>query len=429
MNEEQRVYFVIDARSFYASVEAVDRGLDPMRVDLVVADASRTEKALCLAVSPHLKAQGVKNRCRLFDVPKEIDVVIAPPRMKRYINIAAGIYGLYLKYISKEDIHVYSIDECIIDATTYLKLYKMRAKDFALKLMNEIKETYGIPTTAGIGTNMYLAKVASGLLAKHDKDGIGWLTEERFLKTCSTIRPLRSFWMISQGTEQRLAKHGIFDMKGIRDAKEEVLYEEFGVNAELLIDHAYGREPTRMVDIKQYKSKSQSVSTNQVLSVAYNKKDAKLLVKEMIESLSLDLARKGLVSSRLYVGFLFDGKRDNRYRPNVHYAIDIAGKGNLASLFMDAAVEQYQRKLPEDALIKSIQMAFLDVTPGEMQSYSLFDDEDDITKQKNLRDSLLEIEKKFGKNAVLKGADFTEKATRRQRNKLIGGHNGGDADA
>ena len=428
-NAETRVYFVIDARSFYASVEAVDRGLDPMEVDLVVADAARTEKALCLAVSPHLKAQGVKNRCRLFDIPKGIDVVIAKPRMRRYIDIAAGIYGIYLKYISMEDIHVYSIDECILDVTTYLKLYHIRAKDFALKLMKEIKDTYGIPTTAGIGTNMYLAKVASGLMAKHDPDGVGWLTEERFLKVCSTIRPLRSFWMISQGIEDRLARHGIFDMKGIRDAKEDVLYDEFGVNAELLIDHAYGREPTRMSDIKQYKSKSQSISTNQVLSCAYSAKDAKLLVREMIESLSLDLARKGFVSSRLIVGLMFDGEHSRHYKPSIHYTVDIEGKSNLASMFIPGAMDLYERKVPSDAMIKSVAIGFGDVEEGQGESYSLFFDVDEITKQKNLRDSLLEIEKKFGKNAVLKGADFTAKATRRQRNTMIGGHNGGEEDA
>ena len=281
MAEAPRIYFVIDCRSFYASVEAVDRGLDPMEVDLVVADASRTEKTICLAVSPHLKARGVKNRCRLFDVPKDPNIVIAKPRMKRYIDICAGIYGIYLKYIAKEDIHVYSIDEVFIDATTYLKLYKMRAKEFALKLMNEIKDTYGIPTTAGIGTNLYLAKVASGLMAKHDPHGVGWLDEERFIKCCSAIRPLRSFWMISEGIESHLARLGIFDMEGIRKADEGMLYEEFGVNAELLIDHAYGRESCLMSDIKNYKSQNRGISTNQILPSVYSKTAAENVLKEI----------------------------------------------------------------------------------------------------------------------------------------------------
>ena len=427
MAESTRVYFVIDARSFYASVEAVDRGLDPMGVDLVVADAERTEKTICLAVSPSLKAKGVKNRCRLFDVPKNLDVVIAKPRMKRYIEVSAGIYGLYLKYISKADIHVYSIDECILDVTSYLSLYKIRAKDFALKLMNEIRDTFGIPTTAGIGTNMYLAKIASGILAKHDPQGIGWLDEPRFLKVCSNLRPLSQFWMISEGTEQRLAKHGIFDMEGIRNADEGLLYDEFGVNAELLIDHAYGREPTRMVDIKQYKSQSRGVGTNQILPYAYSFHDGELILKEMVESHCLELARRGLVSSRLTVGILYDKKRQGRgYRPDCHFYVDIAGQGNLASLFLPGAIEQYRAKVDRSMGIKAMALSFADVKDEAAESYGLFDDADRLSKEKKLRDSLLLIEEKYGKNALLKAADFTEKATRRERNLMVGGHMGGD---
>ena len=425
--KEDRVYFVIDARSFYASVEAVDRGLDPLGVDLVVADAERTEKTICLAVSPSLKAKGVKNRCRLFDVPKNIDVVIAKPRMRRYIEISAGIYGIYLKYIAKEDIHVYSIDECILDVTTYLRLYHVRAKDFALKLMSEILEKYGIPTTAGIGTNMYLAKVASGLLAKHDPNGVAWLNEERFLRLCSHIRPLSQFWMISGGIEARLAKHGAFDMEGIRNADEDLLYKEFGVNAELLIDHAYGREPTRMSDVKQYKSQTRGVGTNQILPCAYSFQDAKLIVKEMIESHCLELARRGLVSDRLAIGILYDGTRRNgSYKPDCHFNVDIPGRGNLASLFIPLALEQYEAKVDPNAGIKAIALSFADVRDEAMESYGLFDDVDDIAKQKKLRDSMLLIEEKFGKNALLKAADFSPKATRRERNLMVGGHMGGE---
>ncbi len=427
---EQRVYFVIDARSFYASVEAVDRGLDPLQVDLVVADESRSEKTICLAVSPHLKSRGVKNRCRLFEVPKDPNIVIAKPRMRRYIEIAAEIYGIYLKYISKDDIHAYSIDEYIIDATTYLRLYQMRAKDFALKLMNEVKEKLGIPLTAGIGTNMYLAKVASGIMAKHDSQGIGWLTEERFIKICSHIQPLSEFWMISAGTEKRLAKYGILDMAGIRDANEETLYQEFGVNAELLIDHAYGREPTRMIDIKTYKPDSKSISTNQILASPYSKRKAKEVLKELVESHCLELARRGYVSSRLVVAIFFDGNADWRTRkPGAHFTVDIEGKGNLSSLFLPLAVELYDRKVPADAEIKSIALGFVDVSEQEAESYSLFEDADEITKAKKLRDSLLLVEEKFGKNAVLRASDFAPDATRRERNLMIGGHNGGDDHA
>lgn len=427
---ETRVYFVIDARSFYASVEAVDRGLDPLTVDLVVADESRTEKTICLAVSPHLKAKGVKNRCRLLEVPKDPNIVIAKPRMRRYIEIAAEIYGIYLRYISKEDIHAYSIDEYIIDATTYLRLYHMRAKDFALKLMNEVKEKLGIPLTAGIGTNMYLAKVASGIMAKRDPQGIGWLTEERFIKLCSHIRPLSEFWMISSGTQERLAKHGIYDMAGIRQANEETLYREFGVNAELLIDHAYGKEPTRMADIKTYKPESKSISTNQILAKPHSKRQAKEVLKELVESLSLELARRECVSKRLAVAIYPSGSAEWRSRkPLAHFNVDIEGQGNLASLFLPLALELYDRKVPAGSEIKSIALGFVDVRQEEAESYSLFDDADEITKAKKLRDSLLLVEEKFGKNAVLRASDFTPNATRRERNAMIGGHNGGDDHA
>ena len=427
METDRRVYFVIDARSFYASVEAVDRGLDPLACKLVVADPERSEKTICLAVSPALKAMGVKNRCRLFDVPKDDDIVIAKPRMKRYIEVAANIYGLYLKYMAKEDMHVYSIDEVILDVTTYLKLYNVKAKEYALSLMNEIKERFGIPTTAGIGTNMYLAKVASGIMAKHDKDGIGWLDEERFVRLLSNHRPLSSFWQISGGIEGRLAKMGVFDMEGIRNCDEERLYKEFGVNAELIIDHAYGREPTRMEHIKNYRRSSNSVGTNQILPAPYAKRDCLEVVLSMIESLCLDLADRGLVSSRLYVGLVYEEDK-RRYRPSVHFTVDIQGKGNLASLFIPVAKEQYHRRVKEDAMIRSVAIAFADVKAEQSVSYGLFDEPEKIEKESKLRDSLLEIEKKYGKNAVLRGVDFTAKSTRRERNMMIGGHMGGDEE-
>ncbi len=423
--EERRVYFVIDARSFYASVEAVDRGLDPLTCKLVVADAERTEKTICLAVSPALKAQGVKNRCRLFEVPKDPEIVIAKPRMKRYIEVAAGIYGLYLKKMAKEDMHVYSIDEVILDVTTYLKLYKVKAKDYAMSLMKEVKDTFGIPMTAGIGTNMYLAKVASGIMAKHDKDGIGWLDEERFMRLLSNTRPLSFFWQISHGIEAHLAKMGIFDMEGIRKCPEEYMYKEFGVNAELLIDHAYGREPTRMEHIKNYKSAANSLGTNQILPEPYEKKDGLEILLSMIETLALDLANKGLVSSRLYVGVMFEQDKKKR-KPSVHFTVDIQGQGNLASLFTPIAEEQYLRRIPPGSLIRSIAVAFADVRDEPSVSYGLFDEPEKIEKESKLRDSLIEIEKMYGKNAVLRGADFTAKSTRRERNKMIGGHMGGE---
>ena len=237
--EKQRIYFVIDMKSFFASVECAERGLDAMTTKLVVADETRTEGTICLAVSPALKECGVKNRCRLFEIPKGLEYIIAPPRMKKYIEYAANIYAIYLKYIDKADIHVYSIDECFIDVTDYLKMYKLRAKQFAKMLMSEIWEKLKIPSSCGIGTNLYLAKIALDITAKHSKDRIGWLTEEKYISTLWKHQPLTDFWQISFGTVDRLKKYGIFDMQGIAKCSQEKLYKEFGINAELLIDHAW----------------------------------------------------------------------------------------------------------------------------------------------------------------------------------------------
>ena len=297
--EKQRVYLVIDMKSFFASVECAERGLDAMTTKLVVADESRTDKTICLAVSPAMKALGVKNRCRLFEIPKGIDYIIAPPRMKKYIEYAAKIYGMYLKYISKTDIHVYSIDECILDVTDYLKIYKLKAKEFALKLMNEINERFGIPSSAGIGSNMYLAKIALDITAKHASDRIGWLTEEKYIKTLWNHKPLSDFWQISTGTIERLAKYGIYDMEGIAKSDEDILYKEFGINAELLIDHAWGKESCLMSDIKSYKTKSKSISSSQILPCNYEYQDAKIVLREMIQNGCYDLARQHYSTSLL----------------------------------------------------------------------------------------------------------------------------------
>lgn len=281
--EKQRVYFVIDMKSFFASVECAERGLDAMTTKLVVADKERSETTICLAVSPAMKKLGVKNRCRLYEIPKDIEYEIAPPRMKKYIEYAAEIYGIYLKYIDKSDIHVYSIDECIIDATDYLKIYNLKAKEFAQKLMNEINDKLHIPSSAGIGSNMYLAKIALDITAKHSPDRIGWLTQEKFIKTLWNHKPLTDFWGISTGISTRLAKYGIYDMEGISKADEDLLYKEFGINAELIIDHSNGIEPCLMSDIKDYKGKTKSISSSQILPCNYNFKDAKLVMREMVD--------------------------------------------------------------------------------------------------------------------------------------------------
>ena len=423
--EKQRVYFVIDARSFYASVECADRGLDAMTTKLVVADSSRTDKTICLAVSPALKALGVKNRCRLFQVPKEYDFIIAKPRMKRYIEVAASIYKIYLRHISKEDMHVYSIDEIILDVTDYLSLYNIRAKAFALMLMGEVKKELGIPMTCGIGTNMYLAKIASGITAKHSNDGIGWLDEEKFLKTLQNHTPLTDFWQISRGIASRLEKHGIYDMEGIRKTEEDVLYKEFGINAELIIDHAYGREPTTMQDIKNYKGQSHSIGTGQILPNGYIHRDAKLVLKEMVDSMCLEMGRQGVVSNLCIVDINYD---DNTY-DREHFTVRIGSLTNLSSHFLKPVADAFDDHTDWNRKIRRINIAFGNICHEDFEQYDLFADLEAVDKEKSVRDVLLQISDIYGKNAVLRGMDFKKEATRRERNAMIGGHAGGEDDA
>ena len=420
--EKQRVYFVIDMKSFFASVECAERGLDAMTTKLVVADETRTDKTICLAVSPALKALGIKNRCRLFEIPKTIDFIIAPPRMKKYIEYAAEIYGIYLKYIDKNDIHVYSIDECIIDATDYLKIYKLKAKEFATKLMSEISEKLHIPSTAGIGSNMYLAKIALDITAKHAPDRIGWLTEEKFIKTLWKHQPLSDFWGISRGTIDRLAKYGIYDMEGIAKANEDLLYKEFGINAELLIDHAWGREPCLMSDIKNYKSKSKSISSSQILPENYNFKDAKLVMQEMVQNGCYDLFRQHYVTQliHLYIGY-GDSKGEGAKgtsRMNV--------TTNLYSIIGDYACKLFDKIVDKNRPIRRIGYDFADLMPEENEQYDFFTDLKQIEKEKRLTASVIELQDRYGKNSVLKALDLEEKATQRDRNKQIGGHKSGE---
>ena len=419
--EKQRCYFVIDMKSFFASVECAERGLDPMTTRLVVADESRTEKTICLAVSPAMKALGVKNRCRLFEIPKNIDYIIAPPRMKKYIEYAAKIYGLYLKYISKTDIHVYSIDECILDVTDYLKIYNIKAKDFALKLMGEIYENFHIPSSAGIGTNMYLAKIALDITAKHAPDRIGWLTEEKYIKTLWQHKPLSDFWQISTGTIDRLAKYGIHNMEGIAKCDEDLLYKEFGINAELLIDHAWGRETCLMSDIKSYKTKSKSISSSQILPCNYNFNDAKIVMREMVQNGCYDLARQHYSTNLIHLNI---GYGDERSFTKGTKRMSVTT--NLYAMISPYTDQLFDEIVDKHRPIRRIGYDFAELVPDDMEQYDLFTDLDKIGKEKKLVNSVLDIQNKFGKNAILKGLDLNEKATQRERNQSIGGHKSGE---
>lgn len=421
MTEKQRVYFVIDMKSFFASVECAERGLDAMTTDLVVADEERTDKTICLAVSPSLKAKGIRNRCRLYEVPKDMHFIIAKPRMKKYIEYAGEIYAIYLKYIDKSDIHVYSIDECIIDVTDYLKLYKMRAKDFAKKLMSEIWDTLGIPSTTGIGTNMYLAKIALDITAKHSKDRIGWLTEDKFIQTLWHHRPITDFWGISSGTRDRLAKFGIHDMSGITRTSESVLYDEFGVNAELLIDHAYGRESCLMSDIKNYKSKSKSISNSQILPCNYSYNDGKVVMKEMIQEGCYRLSNEHYSTNLLHIYLSFG----DEFKVGAKGTIRMNEITNLYSIIGKYADDLYDKIYTDkNKKVRKIGYDFGDLVSENAEQYDFFTDINKVEKEKKLVFSVLGLKEKYGKNAVLKGLDLKENATQKERNQMVGGHNG-----
>ena len=417
--EKKHVYFVIDMKSFYASVECAERGLNPFETNLVVADETRGEGGVCLAISPKMKEYGVRNRCRLYEVPKTIDFIIAKPRMKKYIDYAAEIYAIYLKYIDKNDIHTYSIDESFIDVTPYLKLYNIRAKDFALKLMNEIWEKLHIPSTVGIGTNMYLAKLALDITAKHSPDRIGWLDEARFRKLLWHHKPLTDFWQISKGTISRLAKYGIYDQYDIAHTDEKLLYKEFGVNAELLIDHAWGKESCTIADIKNYKRKSRSISHSQILPKNYNYNDAHLVMREMIQNGAYELFRYGYVTRLLH---LHIGYGDDK-GAGVKGMARMSEQTNLYSIIVGYADKVFEQIVDKTKPIRRIGFDFGDLASSENEQYDFFTDLEKVKKEKKLVSGVLSLQDKYGKNVILKGLDLKENATQIDRNKMIGGHN------
>ena len=286
--ERERTYVCIDLKSFYASVECVRRGLDPMTTRLVVADPTRSEMTICLAVSPAMKAAGVKNRCRLYEIPEGIDYITAQPRMNSYMEVSAEIYGTYLRYVSQEDIHPYSIDECFIDATPYLELYDLTAREFADTLRSAVRAETGIPATVGIGPNLFLAKVALDISAKHAPDGVGELDARSFRESIWRHRPITDIWNIGPGIARRLAKYRVFDLKGVTEMDPDVLYGEFGVNAEYLIDHAWGVEPCTIAEIKAYEPESSSTMNGQILPCGYNFDDTLMVLREMVDDSVLD---------------------------------------------------------------------------------------------------------------------------------------------
>ena len=306
--EMNRIYFCIDMKSFFASVECAERGLNPFETNLVVADETRGNGTICLAISPAMKALGVKNRCRLYEIPKGIKYITAMPHMKKYIKYNGDIYDIYLDYIDPQDIHVYSIDEAFLDVTDYLRIYHKSPRQFAKQLINEIAERTHIPSTVGIGTNLYLAKIALDIDAKKRADHIGWLNEDLYQEKLWHHRPLTDFWQIGRGIELRLQKLGIHDMAGIAKADESWMYKEFGINAELLIDHAWGRETCTIADIKAHHSKTKSISSSQILFADYSYEKAKLVLKEMVFDACQKMMRQKVITNSItiYVGYSKD---------------------------------------------------------------------------------------------------------------------------
>lgn len=464
MKSGNRIYIAIDLKSFYASVECVERGLDPLSARLVVADESRTEKTICLAVSPALKAYGIPGRARLFEVNQKargIDFIIAPPRMAKYIEVSCKIYDIYLKYIAHEDIHVYSIDEVFMDVTDYLATYKKTTHELAITIIRDVLKQTGITATAGIGTNMYLAKVAMDIVAKKmpaDKDGvrIAELDEMSYRRQLWNHFPITDFWRVGHGTAEKLAKYGIDTMGKIARysiEKEDLLYKLFGVNAELLIDHAWGWEPCTIDLVKAYKPETHSMSSGQVLTEPYTFEKARNVVMEMADAISLELVEKRLVTDQLVLTVSYD--KESLTRPEIaskyhgevvmdyygrptpkhaHGTANLAGHSSSSREIIGAVISLYDSIVNKDLLIRRLNISTNHVvresfpTQKELQ-LDLFADNEAITKEiqakkkeRRIQEALLKIKHKFGKNAILKGTSYAEGATARERNKQIGGH-------
>jgi len=491
---EKRYYIAIDLKSYYASVECVERGLDPLKAYLVVADKSRTDKTICLAVSPALKALGIPGRPRLFEVVQRVgeinrererlaalqhrkfvplEYITAPPRMSYYIEYSSKIFGIYMKYVSPEDIHVYSVDEAFIDATPYLGAYNMTARELAMTMIKDVLDTTGITATAGIGTNLYLCKVAMDIVAKHipaDENGvrIAELDEMSYREKLWEHRPLTDFWRVGRGYEKKLEENGLYTMGDIARCSlggndelynSKLLYKLFGVNAELLIDHAWGREPVTIADIKAYRPASSSLSTGQVLHKPYTFEKGLLIVKEMTDLLVLDIVDKGLVTTglTLTIGYdtenLADPERLKSYKGKKVYdyygrAVPKHAHGTVRPErptsstrdIMRAITELYIKIVDPELLIRRVNIsaenliAVTDVEAGsEYEQTDLFvdyeaqkarreRDELFLNKERFRQKALLSIQKKYGRNAILKGMNFEEDARTRERNGEIGGH-------
>ena len=394
-----------------------------MTTDLVVADPERGDKTICLAVSPSLKKKGVKNRCRVFEIPSHIRYIKAPPRMQKYIDYAASIYGIYLRYFSFEDVYVYSIDEAFLDVTGYLARYKKTPKEMAVFLMDRIIDEVGVRATAGIGTNLYLCKIALDINAKHAPDFIGVLDEESYREKLWDHKPLSDFWRIGRGIEARLARFGIFTMRQIAHAPEDLLYKEFGIDAELLIDHAWGRESVTMRDIQAYKPKNNSICSGQVLFKDYPFDEALVVVKEMGDDIALQLSRKKKKAAGITLGVGMAGRSGGGGR-HMSYSFPSPTQNDLA--FRDIAARLFVSMVGKDEYVRRFMISLSGIVDdNDPVQLDLFLDNEESKKRESIQKAILSIKDTYGKNAILKGMDYEEGATQRERNVQIGGHKSG----
>lgn len=422
MKGNKSVIICIDLKSFYASVECVERGLDPFKTNLVVADSTRSKSTICLAITPAMKALGIRNRCRIHEIPENIEYITAMPRMQLYIDYSAKIYGIYLRYVSKEDIHVYSVDECFIDVTNYLSLYHLSEKEMALELMKAVMDETGITATAGVGTNLYLAKIAMDIVAKHVDDHIGILDEFSYREQLWNHTPLNDFWRIGSRTEKKLAGYGIHTMGDIAMASltsEDWLYKMFGIDAELLIDHAWGYETCRMRDIKNYHSEEHSLSNGQVLMRNYTFEEAEVIVREMTDNLVLDLFEKGMVTNSVTLWIAYDHRYEHEASKGT---VKLSKPTNSSHKIIEAVEELYQKITDRHTGIRRLDVCANRIAPESYIQYSLFDDPIQTDKERHLQEAVLSVKQRYGKNAIMRGSNLLECSTYRERNNQIGGH-------
>lgn len=442
--EQERTYVCIDLKSFYASVECVARGLDPMTTKLVVADPTRSEMTICLAVSPAMKAAGVRNRCRLHEIPKGMEFITARPRMRAYMAASADIYGVYLRYVSPDDIHPYSIDECFIDATPYLELYAVDARGFANTVRDAVRAETGIPATVGIGPNLFLAKVALDIAAKHAPDGIGELDACSFREQIWPHRPITDIWNIGPGIARRLAKYRVFDLRGVTEVDPDVLYGEFGVNAEYLIDHAWGLEPCTIAEVKAYEPETSSLMNGQILPCGYSFDDTLVVLREMVDDTVLDLVDKHLVTDHISLhvsykrdaqrdgeaaGELFEGghglrRADGRSGPHGGGSRKIPERTNSFAKLFGYAEALFRETVDPARTMRKISVGFGNLVDEDLATVDLFTDVEAAARERRRQEAVLAVKGKFGKNALIKGTSLREHALGRERNEMVGGHHG-----